>query len=84
MIFFYIKNVYFKKVKVLVTQSYPTLWTPWAVACQAPLSMEFSGLGVGGLSLLQGIVPTQGSNSGLLHYRQILYHLSHSIKYINR
>ena len=27
--------------------------------------------------LLQGIFPTQGSNLGLLHYRQILYHLSH-------
>ena len=26
----------------LVTQSCPTLWGPWAVACQAPLSMEFS------------------------------------------
>ena len=26
----------------LVTQSYPTLWGPWTVACQAPLSMEFS------------------------------------------
>ena len=24
----------------------------------------------------QGIFPTQGSNLGLLHYRQILYHLS--------
>ena len=33
--------------------------------------------GVGSLSLLQGIFPTQGSNPGLLHYRQILYHLSH-------
>ena len=29
------------------------------------------------LSLLQGIFPTQGSNPGLLHYRQILYQLSH-------
>ena len=28
------------------------------------------------LSLLQGIFPTQGSNPGLLHYRQILYRLS--------
>ena len=28
-------------------------------------------------SLLQGIFPTQGSNPGLLHYRQILYQLSH-------
>ena len=29
--------------------------------------------GVGSLSLLQGISPTQGSNQGLLHYRRILY-----------
>ena len=28
-------------------------------------------------SLLQGIFPTQGLNPGLLHFRQILYHLSH-------
>ena len=28
-------------------------------------------------SLLQGILWTQGSNRCLLHYRQILYHLSH-------
>ena len=30
------------KVKVLVIQVCSTLETPWAVACQAPLSMEFS------------------------------------------
>ena len=53
--------------------------TPWTVAYQAPLSMEFprreywSGLH----SLLQGIFPTQGSNLGLRHCRQMLYHLSH-------
>ena len=42
---------------------------------QAPLSMGFSGkdTGVGSLSLLQGIFPTQRSNPALLHYRQILY-----------
>jgi len=28
-------------------------------------------------ALLQGIFPTQGSNLGILHCRQILYHLSH-------
>ena len=28
-------------------------------------------------SLPQGIFPTQGSNTGLLHFRQILYRLSH-------
>ena len=33
--------------------------------------------GVGSHSLLQGIFPTQGVNPGLLHCRQILYHLGH-------
>ena len=33
--------------------------------------------GVGSLFLLQGIVPTQGSNPGLAHCRWILYQLSH-------
>ena len=33
--------------------------------------------GVGSLSLLQGIFPTQRSNPSLLHCRQILYQLSH-------
>ena len=33
--------------------------------------------GVGSLSLLQGIFPTQELNQGLLHCRQILYQLSH-------
>ena len=48
--------------------------TTWTVACQAPLSMGFSGknTGVGCHFLLQGIFPTQGSNPRLLHCRQIL------------
>ena len=29
------------------------------------------------IPFFQGIFPTQGSNPGLLHCRQILYHLSH-------
>ena len=33
--------------------------------------------GVGSLSLLQGIFPTQGLNPGLPHCRRILYQLSH-------
>ena len=33
--------------------------------------------GVGCHFLLQGIFPTQGSNPGLLHWRQTLYRLSH-------
>ena len=45
------------------------------------LSAESQGkpknTGVGSLSLLQGIFPTQESNQGLLHCRQILYQLSY-------
>ena len=51
----------------------------WTVAGQAPLSMEFSRQEHwSGLPFpSKGIFPTQGSNPGLLHCRQILYHLSH-------
>ena len=64
---------------VLVAQSCPTLCNP----------MDCSSLGssVHGIlqasywsgchSLLQGIFPTQRSNLGVLHCRQILYQLSH-------
>ena len=93
--------------------------TPWTIACQASLSMEFSRpeywggqpfpspvdlpdpgieprsptlqadslpaelqwkpktIGMGSLSLLQWIFPTQESNPGLLHCRWILYQLSY-------
>ena len=49
--------------------------TPWTVAHQASLSMEFyrKECGVGSHSLLQGIFLTLGSNLGLLDYRQIFY-----------
>ena len=57
------------KVKV-VSDSLPPrgLYRPWNSPGQNP--------GVGSLSLLQGIFPTQGWNPGLLHCRQILYPLS--------
>ena len=55
----------------------------FAIQCSLPGSsvhgifqariLEWSGL----YFLLQGIFPTQGSNPGLLHCRQIFYHLSH-------
>ena len=41
------------------------------------LTFSHQNTGMSSLSLLQGIFPTQGSNSGLLHYRQILYQLSY-------
>ena len=59
----------------LVPQLCPTLCNPIAIAHQAPLSRQFTGVGCH--ALLQGISPTQGSNPGLSHCRQILYQLSH-------
>ena len=46
---------------------------------QAPPSLGLSRQerGVGCQHLLQGIFLTQGLNSGLLHFKQIPYHLSH-------
>ena len=43
----------------------------------SPWNSPGQNTGVGGLSLLQGIFPTQGSNRGLLHCRRILYQLSY-------
>ena len=45
------------------------LYSPWNSPGQ--------NTGMGSLSLLQGIFPTQGSNPGLSHCGQILYQLSH-------
>ena len=53
--------------------------TPWTVACQALLSMAILQVRilVGCHALFQGIFPIWGLNSGFLHCKQILYHLSH-------
>ena len=42
-----------------------------------PWNSPDQNTGLGCCSLLQGIFPTQGSNPGLPHCRQILYQLSH-------
>ena len=61
------------KMNVIVAQSCLTLrphglYSPWNSPGQ--------NTGLGSLSLLQGIFPTQGWNPGLLHCRRILYQLS--------
>ena len=58
---------------VKVAQSFPTLWDPMDSLWNSP----GQNIGVGSGSLLQGILPTQGSNPGLPHCRQILHQLSH-------
>ena len=49
----------------------------WPHGLYSPWNSPGQDTGVGNLSLLQGIFPTQGSNPGLPHYRWILYQLSH-------
>ena len=63
-------------------------WYLSAVLADGPLSVLVTGLlcpwnppgknaGVNCHFLLQGIFPTQGLDSGLLHCKQILYHLNY-------
>ena len=61
------------KVKVKVTQSCPTLCDPM----DCPWNSPGQNTGLGSLSLLQGMFPTQGLNPGFLHCRWILYQLNH-------
>ena len=65
-----------KKVKLLSHVRLSA--TPWAVACQAPLSMEFSGQEYwsGSPFPSPGDFPKPRIELGLLHCRHILYHLS--------
>ena len=49
----------------------------WPHGLDSPWNSPGQNTGVVGLSFLQGIFPTQGSNPGLLHCRRILYQLSH-------
>ena len=49
----------------------------WPHGLYSPWNCPGQNTGVGSLSLLQGVFPTQGSNPGLPHCRQILDQLSH-------
>ena len=75
----YYQSASFPSGAGLVTQSYLTLVTLWTVAHQALCPWDFPGRNtrVGCHFLLQGIFPTQGSNSCLPHCRWILYHLNY-------
>ena len=74
--------------EVLVAQLCPTLCNKLSLTLCDSMDSSLPGssvhgilqarnTGVGCYSLLQGILPTQGLNPGLLRCRQILYHLSH-------
>ena len=83
----------FQGVKFLTVQDSALSWSPasmsskgesHSVLCNSathglysPWSSPGQNTGVGSHSLLQGIVPSKGSNPSLSHCRKILYHLSH-------
>ena len=76
--------VMYVKMKMLVAQLCPSPCK--YMDCSPPGSFVHRILqarmlgGVGSHPLLQDILPTQGSNPGLLNCRQILYCLSHHFK----
>ena len=66
----YIESIVYESHSVMSNSLWPDrLYNPWNSPGQ--------NTGVGSCSLLQGIFPTQGSNPGLLHCKQILYPLRH-------
>ena len=67
------------KAKLHVLQKRSSFWFE-AVRLLCPWNSPGKNTGVGSHSLLQGIFPTQRQNPGLLHQRQILYHLSHQLR----
>ena len=52
---------------------------PHGLYIYSPWNSPGQNTGVGSCSFLQGLYPTQGSNPGLPHCRQILYQLSHQV-----
>ena len=68
-------SFYSNSKEVKVAQSCLTLW-PMDYTAHG-MNSPGQNTGVGSLSLLQGIFPTQILNPGLLHCRGILYQLRH-------
>ena len=67
-------TITFHQVKVKVPVMSDSLWPH---GLYSPWNSPGQNTRVGSLPLLQGIFPTQGSNSSLLHCRQGVYQLSH-------
>ena len=65
------------KVKVLVTQTCPTLFNSKPARLLCPWNPPGKNTGVGCHFLPQGIFPMQGSKLGLLHWQEASLPLSH-------
>ena len=75
------------KIIKIWKQPFTHWWTVWKLKSLSCVSLwprflqdpnsQSQNTGVSSLSLLQGLFPSQGLNSGLLHCRQFRYQLSH-------
>ena len=70
-------GIFLKKSEMWKWKSLGLVNSLWPHELYTPWNCQGHNTGVGGLSLLQGIFPIQGSNPGLPHCRWILYQLSH-------
>ena len=74
-------KVFDAKLQMFLSWKWKSLSRVWLFVWQSCLYSPWNSpgqkTGVGNLSLLQRIFPTQGSNPGLQHCRWILYQLSH-------
>ena len=75
--FQWIFRVHFLWSEVKWSESLSPVWLFATRGLYSPRNSPGQNTGVGNLSLLQGIFPTQGSNPGLPHYRWFLYQLNH-------
>ena len=70
--------IFFEMISLWHWKSLSHVWhSLWPHGLYSPWNSPGQNAGVGSLSLLQRIFPTQGSNPGLPHCRWILYQLSH-------
>ena len=67
-----------KRNKISCRWKWKSLGHVWPHGLYSPWDFPGQNTGVGSLSLLQCIFPTQGANLGLPHCRRILYQLSHN------
>ena len=85
--YLYICGIYIYICIFVYYEKWKLLSRVWLVATHRQYSPRNSlgqNTGVGSLSRLQGIFPTQGSNPGLPHCRWILYQLSHKGSQVTR
>ena len=87
----YVGDILYSEIQLRVASQGPKWTPPWtqSESCwimsgslqphgqYSPWTSPGQNTGMGSLSLLQGNLPTQGSNPGLLHWRWILCQLSH-------